>query len=66
MNMQYNAWHGLEKLQRDPLHQQAFDETTLIIRDEVWLAALDELAATSVAVMVLFAVVNMPIFLVPG
>ena len=52
--------------QRDPLHQQAFDETTLVLRDEVLLEALDELASTVVAVMILFAVVNVTIFLILG
>ena len=51
---------------RNPFHKQAFDETTLFIRDEVLLEALDELASTVVAVMVLFAVVNMAIFLILG
>src|SRR5262249_29465964 len=49
---------------RNPLHQQAFDETTLVRRNEVLLAAVDELASTTVAVMMLFPVVNVPIFLV--
>jgi hypothetical protein len=43
-----------------------FDQTSLVLRDEVWLAALDELASTVVAVMVLFTVMNVTIFLVPG
>jgi hypothetical protein len=42
------------------------DQPTRVLRDEVWLAALDELASTVVAVMVLFAVVHMPIFLTLG
>jgi len=49
---------------RNPFHQHAFDETTLFIRDEVLLEALDELAATVVAWMILFAVVNVTIFLI--
>ena len=52
--------------QRNPLHQQAFDERTLVLRDEVLLEAVDKLAATVVALMVLFAVVNVAIFLVLG
>jgi hypothetical protein len=39
---------------------------TLVLRDEVLCEALDELASTIVAVMVLFTVVNMTIFLVLG
>jgi hypothetical protein len=52
--------------QRNPLYQQAFDERTLFSRDEVLLAALDNLAYTVVAVMVLFAVMNVTIFLILG
>src|SRR5262249_29540312 len=52
--------------QGNALHQQAFDQTTLVIGDEVLLAALDKLAPTVVAVMVLFAIVNVPIFLKLG
>jgi hypothetical protein len=57
--------HGAaEASSRNPLHQQPFDKTTLVIRDEVLLEALDELAPTVAALMVLFAVVNVAIFLV--
>ena len=52
--------------QREPFEQQAFDEPTLVLRDEVLLAALDKLASTVVAVMILFAVVNVAIFLKLG
>jgi hypothetical protein len=38
----------------------------LVIRDEMWLAALDELASTVVAMMVLFAIVNVTIFFAFG
>jgi hypothetical protein len=50
----------------NPFHKQAFDECTPFIRDEVLLEALDKLASTVVAVMVLFAIMNVTIFLVPG
>jgi hypothetical protein len=43
-----------------------FDEAPLVLREEVLLAALDKLASTIVAVMILFAVVNVPIFLKLG
>ena len=36
------------------------------VRDEVLCAALDELASTVVAVMVLFAIMNVSIFLILG
>jgi hypothetical protein len=52
--------------QGNPLHQQAFDERTPFIRDEVWLEALDELASTVVAVMVLCAAVDVARCLVLG
>ena len=52
--------------QGNPFHEQAFDERTLVLRDEVVLEAPDELPATVVAVMILFAVVNVPVFLVLG
>ena len=48
------------------LEQQAFDETTLVLRDEVLLAALDKLTTTVVAMMVLLAIVDVPIFLILG
>jgi hypothetical protein len=50
-------------IQGNPFHQQTFDEVPLFSRDEVLLAALDKLASTIVAVMVLFAVMNVPVFL---
>src|SRR5262249_32434938 len=52
--------------QGNPFHQQAFDQTTLVIGDEVLRGALDELASAVVAVMVLFAVMNVPVFLKLG
>jgi hypothetical protein len=41
-------------------------EARLFSRDAVRLAALDKLASTIVAVMVLFAVMNMTVFLILG
>ena len=52
--------------QRETFEQQAFDETTLVLRDEVVLVALDKLASTVVAVMILFAVVNVAVLLKLG
>ena len=52
--------------QRETFEQQAFDETTLVLRDEVLFAALDKLASTVVAVMILFAIVNVSVFLKLG
>jgi hypothetical protein len=57
--------HGATKAaSRNPFPQHAFDERTLFLCHEVWLEAPDELPATVVAVMMLFAVVNVPIFLI--
>src|SRR5207237_10217818 len=44
-------------------HQQALNEPTLVFCDEVLLETLDELPPTVVAVMILFAIVNVAIFL---
>lgn len=52
--------------QGNPFHQQAFDERTCVICDEVLFEAVDKLTAAVVAVMVLFAVMNMAVFLVLG
>jgi hypothetical protein len=52
--------------QGNPFHQQAFDERACILRDEILFAAVDKLPSAVVALMVLFAVVNVPVFLVLG
>jgi hypothetical protein len=52
--------------QRDPLDQQVFDERSCVGRDEVLFEAVDKLTAAVMALMVLFAVVDVAIFLVPG
>jgi hypothetical protein len=52
--------------QRNPFQQQAFDKSPSLIRDEILFEALDKLASTAVAVMILFAVVNVPVFLKLG
>jgi hypothetical protein len=61
-----DAHRTTDAAQRNPLHQQAFDKATLVIGDEVLLEALNKLAPTVVAVMVLFAIVNVAIFLKLG
>ena len=43
--------------------QQAFDKSPSLIRDEILFEALDKLASTVVAVMILFAIVNVAIVL---
>ena len=52
--------------QRDPLHQQAFNQRSGVIGDERLRKAVDKLAPTGLASMVLFAVVNVTVFLVLG
>ena len=52
--------------QGNPFHQQVFDERACILRDEILFAAVDTLPSAVVALMVLFAVVNVPVFLVLG
>jgi hypothetical protein len=61
-----DAHRTTDAAQRNPFYQQAFDKTTLVIGDEVLLEALNELAPTVVAVMILFAVVNVSVFLKLG
>jgi hypothetical protein len=46
--------------------QQALNEITGFIRDKVLFEAIDKLTAAVVAVMVLFAMVDVAIFLVLG
>jgi hypothetical protein len=48
--------------QRDPLYQQVFDERSCVSRDEVLCEAVDKLTAAVMALMVLFAVVDVAIF----
>jgi hypothetical protein len=43
-----------------------FDERSCISRDEILVEAVDKLTAAVMALMVLFAVVDVAIFLVPG
>ena len=52
--------------QRNPLYQQAFDQGSGVLRDEVLFEAVDKLTAAGMALMVLFAVVDVAIFLVLG
>jgi hypothetical protein len=52
--------------QREPLHQQAFDERPCVLRDEVLFETVDKLPSTLLALMILFAVVNATVSLVLG
>ena len=51
---------------RDTFQQQALNEITRCIRDQVLLAAVDKVTATILALVVLFAVVDVAIFLIFG
>ena len=51
---------------RETFQQQALNKITRFIRDEVLLEAIDKLTATIFALMVLFTIVNMAIFLILG
>jgi hypothetical protein len=64
--LEFHPHSATNAASRNPFHQQAFDEPTLVLRNEVLLEALDELASTVTALMVLLAAVVMTIFLVLG
>jgi hypothetical protein len=49
---------------RDAFQQQTLNEITGFIRDEVLLEAIDKLATTGFALMILFAVVNVTVLLI--
>ena len=51
---------------RYPFHQQTFDQSSCVLRDEVWFEAIDKLASTLFALIILLAVVNVTVFLVLG
>jgi hypothetical protein len=59
-----NAHGTTNAPQRNSLRQQAFNQRPGVISDQILLEALDELTAAVVAVMVLFAVMNVPISLI--
>ncbi len=60
------AYGATNAAQRQALQQQAFDQSPRFIRDEVLLEAVDKLAPTIEAEMILFAVMNVTILLVCG
>ena len=59
-------YRATDATEGNPLHQQAFNQGPCVIRDEILFEALDELASAVLALMVLFTVVNVAIFLVLG
>jgi hypothetical protein len=64
--LEFHAHGATNAAQRKAPQQQAFDQRSCVIRDEVLFEALDKLTSTVLALMVLFAVVNMPVFLILG
>lgn len=52
--------------QRQALEQQAFDQSACVLRAEVLFEDRDTLTATALALMVLFPVVTVPVFLILG
>jgi hypothetical protein len=64
--LEVDPHRATDAAQRDPLDQQAFDQPPCVNRDEVLFEAVDKLTAAVVALMVLFAVVDVAIFLVFG
>jgi hypothetical protein len=52
--------------QGNPFQPQARNQCAWVIREEIWLAVLDDPAPTGVALMILFTGVNVPIFLYLG
>ena len=61
-----DAHRTTDAAQRETFQQQAFDERTLVLRDEVLFKTVDKLPSAVVAVMILFTVVNGPVFLKLG
>ena len=61
-----DAHRTTDAAQRETFQQQAFDERTLVLRDEVLFKTVDKLPSAVVALLVLFAMVNVPVFLVLG
>ena len=64
--LECDTYSAADAAQRYPLHQQAFDESSCVLRDEVLFEAVDKLTPAVVALMVLFAVVNVTVFLILG
>jgi hypothetical protein len=52
--------------QRQAFQQQALDQSSCFLRDEVLLEALDKLTVTVLALMVLLAIVNVTVLLILG
>jgi hypothetical protein len=64
--LESDTYRATNITQGNSFHKQTFDEALLVSRDEVLLAALDKQASTIMAVMVLFAVMNVTVFLKLG
>jgi hypothetical protein len=64
--LEFDPHGATNAAQRQVLQQQALDQISCVIRDDVLLEALDKLTAIVLALMVLFAVVKVTVFLVLG
>src|SRR5262245_48241577 len=64
--LESDAYRTTDAAQRETFQQQAFDERRLVLRDEVLFKTVDKLPSAVVTVMILFAIVNMAIFLKLG
>jgi hypothetical protein len=64
--LECDTYRATDTAPREPLHPQACDESASVLRDKVLFDAVDKLTPTVVALMVLFAVVKVTVFLVLG
>ena len=64
--LEFDSHGATNAAQRQAFQQQALDQNSCFLRDEVLLEALDKLTATVLALMVLLAIVNVTVFLELG
>jgi hypothetical protein len=65
-SLECDTHRATDAAQRYPLHQQASDQRSGVIRDEVLCEAIDKLACTIFALIILLAIVDVPVFLELG
>jgi hypothetical protein len=64
--LEFHTYRATDAAQRYPLHQQAFAQRSGVLRDKVRLETLDKLTPTVLALVILLAIVDVPVFLVLG
>jgi hypothetical protein len=64
--LELDTHSATDAAQRYALYQQAFDQRSGVLRDAVLCEALDKLASTLFALIILLAIVDVPVFLVCG